>query len=255
MSILSSLLGSNDSSSPEFQQLITRWDNYLTKLKERYYEVLGQSEEPLNNVINNIQYDTVIIHNIKNGLQDQTVQQLSKKADEGWTKMQNEMSKLGASWNLISKQQAKVDEFKNWVATEFQKFEVNTYAKAARKIMNNVQKHIDTNKLHRCTQCAAELPIKIFSFMAINLKCDSCGSVNTYQPDDRIRAMEYYVINHLAEEYAFPAKLKAGTDKNAQKEYYKMYYGYLMENVSDKKEFYERDMNERINNPLFNIGF
>lgn len=73
--------------------------------------------------------------------------------------------------------------------------------------------------------------------MAINLKCDSCGSVNTYQPDDRIRAMEYYVINHLAEEHAFPAKIKARSDKNAQKEYYKMYYGYLMENVPDKKIF------------------
>lgn len=255
MDIISSLFGKNDSSSPEFQQLVTRWDNYISKLKERYYEVLKQSEEPLNNVIDNIQYDTVIIHNIKNGLHGQTVDQLSQKAAEGWSKMQAEMNKLGVSWNLISQQQSKVDDFKNWLAVEFQKFEVATYAKAARKIMDNVQKHIDVNKLHRCTQCGAELPIKIFSFMAINLKCDSCGSVNTYQPDDRIRAMEYYVINHLAEEHAFPAKIKARSDKNAQKEYYKMYYGYLMENVPDKKDFYERDMNERMNNPLFNLGF
>ncbi|MEO6694209.1 MAG: hypothetical protein ABIY50_12705 [Ignavibacteria bacterium] len=255
MSILSSIFGSNDTSSPEFQQLVTRWDNFVAKLKERYFEVLKQSEEPLNNVIENIQYDTVIIHNIKNGLNDQTVQQLSQKADEGWLKMQGEMSKLGVSFNLINEQRTKVDRFKDWVAVEFQKFEAGLYAKAARKIQDNVQKHIDVNKLHRCTQCAAELPIKIFSFMSINLKCESCGSVNTYQPDDRIRAMEYYVINHLAEEYALPEKLKARTDKSAQKEYYKKYYTYLMENVPDKKEFYERDMNERMNNPLFNMGF
>ncbi|MEO8447128.1 MAG: hypothetical protein ABI528_06510, partial [bacterium] len=105
------------------------------------------------------------------------------------------------------------------------------------------------------TQCGAELPIKIYSFMSINLKCDSCGSVNTYQPDDRIRALEYYVLNHLAEEQAYPFKQKAKHDKNAQKEYFKTYYGFLMENVPDKKEFYQRDMEERINNPFFQMGF
>ncbi|MEZ4688730.1 MAG: hypothetical protein R3A12_00555 [Ignavibacteria bacterium] len=51
-----------------------------------------------------------------------------------------------------------------------------------------------------------------------------------------------------------PAKLKAKTDKNAQKEYYQLYYGYLIDNIPDKKEYYERD-NERINNPMFSVGF
>jgi len=37
--------------------------------------------------------------------------------------------------------------------------------------------------------------------MAINIKCESCGSVNTYQPDDRVRVLEYYVIEPFADEY------------------------------------------------------
>jgi len=75
--------------------------------------------------------------------------------------------------------------------------------------------------MHRCTQCAAELPINIYSFMAVNIKCESCGAVNTYQPDDRVRALEYYVIEPLAEEYAIEEKIKGATDKSAMKEYYK----------------------------------
>ena len=55
--MLSKLFEGKDSSSAEFQQLVTRWDNYLAKLKERYYEVLQQSDEPLKNVIENIRYD------------------------------------------------------------------------------------------------------------------------------------------------------------------------------------------------------
>lgn len=243
------------SDTPEIQQLFLRWDNYLAKLKDRYNEILKEAEEPLNNVIANLQYDTVIIHNIKMGLHNQTVDQLSKKADEGWSKMQIEMNKLGISWNSITDQSNKLNLFKDWITCEFQAFGTRLYARAARQIYENVQKHIDTNKLHRCTQCGAGLPIKIYSFMSINLKCESCGSVNTYQPDDRIRALEYYVLNHLAEEQAWPMKVKGKYDSSAQKEYFEIYYGYLMDMVPDKKEFYEREMNERINNPIFKLGF
>ncbi len=253
--MLSSLFGSNNSSSPEFQALVLRWDNFLIKLKERYHEVLQQADEPLKNVISNIQYDTVVIHNIKTGLHSQAVDQLSRKAEEGWNKMEGEMGKLGVSWELISEQHRKADAFKETLANEFKYFEVSLYGKAARQILENVRKHIDENKLHSCTQCAAELPIRIYSFMSVNLKCESCGSVNTYKPDDRIRALEFYVINHLAEEQAFPAKLRAKHDRNAQKEYFKTYYGFLMENVPDKKDFYQREMDERINNPIFSMTF
>ncbi len=235
-----------------FEELITRWDNYLNKLKDRYFEVIQQADTPLNDVINNLQYDNVIIHNIKNGLHNQTVIQLTQKAEEGWGKMESEMLKYGKFfWNQKSDQHKKLDGFRQWVNDEFLKFEIGLYARAARKILDNVKHHIDEKKMHKCTQCAGELPIKIYSFMAVNIKCSSCGSVNTYQPDDRIRALEYYVLNHLADEYALVEKLKASHDKNAQKEYYKKYYGFLMDNVPDKKEFYQRQMDERLNNPFF----
>jgi hypothetical protein len=234
------------------EELITRWDNFLQKLRDRFHEVLNQAEEPLNEVINNLQYDNVIIHNIKTGLHNQAVTQLFQKAEEGWGKMEMEMAKYGKIfWGQKSDQHKKLEDLREYLDTEFYKFEVNIYANAARKILDNVKKHIDENKMHKCTQCAAELPINVYSFVALNMKCDSCGSVNTYQPDDRIRALEYYVINNLAEEYAMPAKLRSRYDMNARKEYYNLYYSYLMENVPDKKDFYKRDMEERINNPLF----
>lgn len=235
-----------------FEELTTRWDNYLGKLKDRYFEVIQQADTPLNDVINNLQYDNVIIHNIKNGLHNQTVIQLTQKAEEGWGKMESEMLKYGKFfYNQKSDQHKKLAGFRQWVSDEFLKFEIGLYAKAARKILENVKHHIDEKKMHKCTQCAGELPIKIYSFMAVNIKCESCGSVNTYQPDDRIRALEYYVLNHLADEFAIDEKIKASQDKNAQKEFYKKYYGFLIENVPDKKEFYLRQRDERLNNPFF----
>jgi len=242
---------SADPSTPEYQALVSRWDGFLKKLETRYYEVLQQTEAPLGGIIDGLQYDNVVIINIANGLKNQTVTQLSEKADQAWNKMRGEMDALGFSSGDINSQREKMAVFKYWLEIEYQKFEMSVYARAAHKILDNVKQHIDLNKMHKCTQCAAELPINVYSFMAVNLKCDSCGSVNTYQPDDRIKALEYYVINQLAEEYAFPEKLRSRQDKSAMKEYYKKYYTYLMEHVPDKKEYYQRDLNERLTNPMF----
>lgn len=234
------------------EELSARWDGYLGKLKDRYIEIMAQAEEPLNGVIANLQYDNVVIHNVKTGLNNQTVIQLGEKAEQGWMMMDTEMQKSGKFfWNQKADEHKKMDDFKEWMNVEFEKFEVGLYGRAARKILENVKQHVDDKKMHKCTQCAAELPINIYSFVAVNIKCESCGSVNTYEPDDRVRALEWFVLTPLAEEYALPAKLKARYDKSAQKEYYRMYYTYLMEHVPDKKEFYQRDMEERVNNPFF----
>lgn len=244
------LLGNNDS-TPEAQALAARWDGFLKKIEQRYFEVLEQASAPIDDVINNLQFDTIVINNILQGLKNQTVTQLTEKMEGAVRKMDGEMDATGVSRDFKWRERNKVGILRNWMEVEFQKFEISLFARAARKILENVKAHIDEKKMHRCTQCGAELPIKVFSFMAVNLKCDSCGSVNTYQPDDRIRAMEYYVITQLAEEHAMAEKLRARTDKSAMKEYYKKFYGFLIENIPDKKEFYERDLNERLTNPMF----
>jgi len=238
-------------SSQAVQDLVTRWNGFLKKIEARYYEVLQQTEAPLDNVIANLQFDNIIIHNISNGLKNQTVTQLSEKVDGAAGKFEGEMRAAGASSGLISQERGKTHVLKNWMEIEYLKFENKLAARAAKKILENVNAHIDEKKMHRCTQCGADLNINVFSFMAVNIKCESCGSVNTYQPDDRVRALEWYVITPLAEEYAFEDKLKARTDKSAMKEYYRKFYTYLMENVPDKKQYYERDMNERLTNPMF----
>jgi hypothetical protein len=232
------------------QELVARWDSYLNKLKDRFYEVLNSAEGPMQDVIDGLQYDTVVIINILNGLKFQTVTQLSAKADEGWRKMDLELEKINA-YRQFSGESKKADIFKEWAQDEFERYEIKLFAKAANKILDNVKKHIDETKMHRCTQCAADLPIKVYSFMSINLKCESCGAVNTYTPDSRVMALEYYVIEPLAKENAMEEYIKGKKDKAANKEYYRKYYTYIIENVPDKKEFYERTMNERLNNPFF----
>jgi hypothetical protein len=239
-------LFSSSNTSPEYFALVARWESFVKKLYERYTDVMKQSEGPLSDVMNSIQYDSVVFININTGLKNQVVDQLCQKGDEGWAKMSAELAKINASSSDVGNLRQQLVMFKQWAALEFERYEVKIFADAARKILENVKQHINESKLHRCTQCAAELPINVYSFMAVNIKCESCGSVNTYQPDDRVRALEYYVLNHLAEEQAFDLKIKGRHERSAAKEYYLKYYGYLMETVPEKKDFYKRDMDERI---------
>ena len=86
--------------------------------------------------------------------------------------------------------------------------------------------------------------------MAVNVKCASCGAVNTYEPDGRVRMLEG-VVAHLADENAMDEKIKSEKDIKFRADYFKKYYGYFIEKIPSKKEYYERLMNDKLNNPDF----
>jgi rubrerythrin len=261
-------------------ELIVRWDALLGKIQARFDETLQQAETGIDQFIDQLQYDTIALINVFTGLKNQAVFQLQKKAEEGWEKMDQLMDELDdLSSEERLRENKKMDNLNFQLEREFHVYETKQKAKAANKILQKIKAHIDENKIHNCTQCGYLLDVQVFSFMAKNVKCKSCGSVNTYEPDDRIRMMETWVILPLAEEYALDAWLKCNdaekqikdedfqimyverplTDlirpmpqelllqrNNAKADYYRSYYGYLMENVTDKKEYFQRQMEERI---------
>ena len=227
--------------------LMQRLDVFLAKLKMRYQEILDSAKQPLEDTINGLSYDTIILINIFTALRDQAVTQLSRKAEDGYSKMSEQFYKLGISGAEEKAAMGRMKELKIYLETEFTTYETETYSKAAEKILSNVKEHVNETKLHRCTQCGAELPINIYSFMSLNIKCESCGSVNTYIPDDRVRALEYYVLNYFAAEKALPLKLAAIKEGRSGKEYWKDYFEYMMEKIPEKKDQYERTMKARLN--------
>ncbi len=226
--------------------LMQRLDIFLGKLKLRYHEIIESAKQPLEETIESLSFDTIILINIFTALRDQTVTQLGEKAESGFSKMSQQFYKLGFSGAEERDAMTKMRQLKTYLEIEFTSFETETYVKAAQKILSNVKEHVNEKKLHRCTQCGAELPINIYSFMSLNIKCESCGSINTYIPDDRVRALEYYVLNYFAAEKALPLKLAAIKEGRSGKEYWKDYFEYMMEKIPEKKDQYERTMNARL---------
>ena len=239
-----------DLGSPEYKALVDRWNGFLEKIKSRYYEVLEQAKGPMDEMFDTLEFNQMLIYNLLNGLKHQTVEQLTTKTEESWHKMSTELGKVKQPSGGFAKTKQKHLDLLNWMKDDFERYSIKTYANAARKYEENVRKHIDENKLINCVQCGGELPIEVYSFNALNVKCTSCGSVNTYEPDGRIRMLEGGVC-HLADEYAMEEKLKAEDDIKFKAAYYKKYYGFIIEKIPSKKEHYERLMTDKLSNPVF----
>ncbi len=247
------------------QQLIERWDTFLSKIKARCDEMITQANQGTDMFVPQLLFDNNAIGNAWTGIRNQ-IYELTEKISEAWLKMDRLFDDAGSSRAETELQREKKEKMSAYIQWEYEKNRIIAIAKAARQILSNVKKHVNENKLHNCTQCGFPLDIPIYSFRAKNVKCGSCGSVNTFKPDDRVVALETWVLVPLADEcalinkekeYFLQEKLnstdsKKVTDQQVQelieerKATYKSYYQFLIDNIPEKAEFYERQRDERL---------
>ena len=256
------------------KKLIKRWDSFLEKIEERFDEILEQSEQATAQVIEKLEYDSTSIMNAWEGIELKLLK-LQDKAEDAWS---DKMDDLFGDRDDVSSKERYRELFKyEGLNHEMQKKYVKTHTKvlaeAGRKIYNNVINHIDTNKIHSCKQCGDQMNIEIYSFMAKNIKCDSCGTVNSYEPDSRIQALEAFVIDPLAEELVLDLKIKQLDIEHAisrlhdnrnkegakekelklerqlidtKKEIINKYYSYCETNIPDKAPYFKKQKEERL---------
>jgi hypothetical protein len=248
----------------EKQQLIERWDTYISKIKQRCDEMIAQANQGTDFFIPQLMFDTIAIHNAWQGIKAQ-VFQLDDKLDEGWNKMEDLFDQAGSSSKETEKERAKMEEAKIQMHWTYEKNLILAQARAARKLLQNVKLHINENKIHTCTQCGNPLNINIYTFRAMNIKCDACESVNTYTPDERIITLEAWVIVPLANESALAEKESEYFAEESRKwkdrkvlneenikliEYRKAsinkYFQFLIDSIPEKAEFYIRQRDERL---------
>ena len=254
------------------EELIQKWDVFLAKIEERFNDLLAEANENWPLVIEQLEYDSSVISNAWNGISNQ-VDSLQNKIDDTWD---DKMDPLFGMMDEVSgdermEQLYKGKDLDNKMSGILTQQRIKISADAGRKIYANVIAHIDLNKMHACKQCSAPLAIQIYSFVAKNIKCDACGTVNSYEPDSRIRSLEYYAMNQLAEELVITEivreeeigyelwKLDARIPNekiivdtlskeivSVRKKSINTYYNYLIENITDKATIYENQKIERL---------
>lgn len=247
-------------------QLVERWDSFINKIKSRCDELIGQAKTGTDAFIPQLMFDTNAINNAWTGIKGQ-VFQLSDKLDEGWEKMDQLFEKAGSSSKEWDRERDKLDIANIYLHWEYEKNYILAMAKAARQVLFNVKSYINDKKIHSCTQCGNDLKLNVYSFRAKNVKCEACESVNTYKPDDRIIALEAWVLVPLANEYALPEKEKEyfaeerrsyadhrnkiseGQNQeliSLRKASWNKYYQFLIDSIPEKADLYVRQRDERL---------
>jgi flagellar hook-associated protein FlgK len=247
------------------QQIIERWDTFLSKIKARCDEMITQANQGCEMFIPQLLYDTNAIGNAWTGIKNQ-IYELTIKVYETWPKMEALLNQAGSNATETDVELEKRHQVITYMQWEYEKNRIIALAKAGRQILFNVKKHVNESKMHNCTQCGSPLDINIYSFRAVNIKCESCSSVNTYKPDDRVIALESWVLVPLADEHVLPEKEKEFflqskfdnadsrkvTDAQAQelidsrKATVAKYYQFLINSIPEKEEFYTRQRDERL---------
>jgi len=258
----------------EKKKLIKRWESFLENIEQRFDEILEQAEEGTNQLIPNIDYDAISIENAWSGIKGQ-LYQLQEKSENTWDDKMDDL--FGDRDDVTSEERIhelnKYIDVNHSLEKKYERAYVKAMADAGRKIYTDAQQHININKIHNCKQCGDKMEVVIYSFVAKNIKCNSCGTVNSYNPDPRIQALEYHTIDALAKELVIDLTIKesdlehqihrleddrneSGTkDKqkklaqeliSTRKERVHKYYTYLETNVPDKASFYARQKEERL---------
>ena len=256
------------------KKLIERWDSFLNNIDERFDEILEQAELGTAQMIPNIEYDAISISNAWNGIKGQ-LYQLQEKTENTWDDKMDDL--FGDRDDVSSKERIrelnKYEDLNYKLEKKFKRAYVKARADAGRKIYNDVQQHVDISKIHHCKQCGDKMDIAIYSFMAKNIKCNTCGTVNSYQPDPRIQSLESHTIDALAEELVIDLLMKEsdlvhnihrlddrrnkkGTKEKQEqlgqelvvtrKERINKYYSFFETNVPDKADYYSREKEERL---------
>ena len=256
------------------KKLIKRWDAFLENIDQRFDDILDQAAQGTAQMIPNIEYDSISISNAWSGIKAQ-MRSLQDKSENTWDDKMDEL--FGDRDDVTSEQRLeqlnKYEDLNHQLEQKYERAYVKAMADAGRKIYNDASQHVDLNKIHNCKQCGDKMDIKIYSFMAKNVKCLSCGTVNSYEPDPRIQALESYTIDALAAENVIEHTLKesdlshrihrlhdlrneVGTKEKEEqlrkelietrKEKVELYYSFFETNVPDKAEYYRREKEERL---------
>ncbi len=192
--------------SPKAKELITKLEDALKRIQDKATEILKDAEEKSQPFINDTLFDTQAIHQFWGAVEHKAVRSLGDKVDEKWDKFCDLTDEADLTTDDIDLQETGNlrDDTNHWLEVEYQRYYVRVLAKAAQKIWQNALQE-DTVKQFACSSCGAPLDLNKQIFKAINLKCNFCSFVNSYEPADKMRMAEAFAVEPLCNEAAFEA--------------------------------------------------
>lgn len=180
------------SPDPEYLSLIKKWEDFLSKIENRFNESLIQAEAALIENLTESDYDLTPTLIAWQGMKSQ-IMGLADKVDETFEKkVEPKMLQYIESWELIEESQ-KGDELREKIFTHLERFQQVLEGKISIKFYNHAIQYLNTD--FNCSQCNAQLEVKKDIFRSHYVSCEYCNTVNTFLPNKKIAQISWVVDN------------------------------------------------------------
>lgn len=230
------------------QELVNRWDNFLSKIKQRFQESLQQGEQAVMESLDENGYDYYVSVGTLHAIKSQVYESLIKKVDETWrSQVEPAMRQEGDYWTTESRKGYDLNEQLN---NELEHWQFVTEGKLSKKYYDYAIQLV--NKNFYCTQCNAPVAIKANFFKAQYVACPSCTSVNTFEPETKYAHIGGNVVDNVAKYNSYNEYMqmkKAGRNyedtahyKNLYKIYLQKYFTERIKLLPETADSYEQDI-------------
>lgn len=176
------------------EELIQRWEKFLSQIENRFNESLQQAEEASLDLLEESDYDYYQTIQAYTGMNGQ-IQNLISKIDQTWSeKVQPQMEDAFEDYDWIDQRQ-KGDQLSTNLWVELRNYETMIEGKLSKKYYEYAIKIAD--KEFSCSQCNAKLQINKRIFRSQYVTCDYCDTVNTFEPETKYTQIGWSIVDNI----------------------------------------------------------
>ncbi|HLT36825.1 MAG TPA: hypothetical protein VK034_11075 [Enhygromyxa sp.] len=191
--------------------LDARWDGFLAKIRERFDELMRESEAGCAELLKHTGGDTVPLSNAWQGMRMRALGLQSKIGDTWSESVQDKFHEIEA-YDRADAAWARAEAVSDQIEIDLERIETKIFADALRSMLSMAAQE---QAALRCSQCGAELPVGVV-LAVTEVNCRHCGALNTIEPGPRAR-MAVALSHYLWQEACWPKWLARWQAENAAK--------------------------------------
>jgi hypothetical protein len=172
------------------QDVIARWDGFLTKIKGRFEQIMEESRQGCGMLLQQANLDTMAMGNAWTGMESRAKDLEMKVNDTFNDSVEQAFDDLDAPGEVVDREREKGLALSRWMEREREKTNLEIFSNAAQQLWERGAQ--EQREGFNCTQCGGQLEVP-HAVQAVNVTCPYCSAVVTFEPGTHLRMAAGFV--------------------------------------------------------------